>query len=209
LAAASRAEPLRSAPRENKVRIDPEVNVPFQARPIRRVVTGTDAQGRSCVLYDGPAPNVNTHVSARMTDLWVYHQVPAPISGSRDDGNLPFSFEPPHAGGHLRVVESLGRPANYDPATDPQRKERHEPVRAANGTFYRGGQNAYSSPYHKSTTIDYGILLDGQRTLLLDDGAYPMQKGDVVVQLGNWHGWTNPDSGSQMAFVMMGAKEDQ
>jgi hypothetical protein len=27
------------------------------------------------------------------------------------------------------------------------------------------------------------------------------------VQLGNWHGWTNPDSGSLMAFVMMGAKE--
>ena len=183
--------------------------MPFQARPIRRVVTGTDDQDRSCVLYDGPAPNVNTHVSARMTDLWVYHQVPAPISGTRDDGNLPFSFEPPHQGGHLRVVESMGRPANYDPSTDAQRKERHETVRAANGTLYRGGQNAYSSPYHKSTTVDYGILLDGQRTLLLDDGAYPLQKGDVVVQLGNWHGWTNPDSGSLMAFVMMGAEEER
>ncbi|MEA2866015.1 MAG: hypothetical protein QOE39_730, partial [Bradyrhizobium sp.] len=37
----------------------------------------------------------------------------------------------------------------------------------------------------------------------------PLQKGDVVVQLGNWHGWTNPDGGSLMAFVMMGAKEHQ
>jgi hypothetical protein len=183
--------------------------MPFQSRPIRRVVTGTDERGRSCVLFDGPAPNVNTHVSARMSDLWVYHQVPAPISGNRDDGNLPFNFEPPHQGGHLRVVESMGRPANYDASTDLHRKDRHETVRAANGTLYRGGQNAFSSPYHKSTTVDYGILLDGQRTLLLDDGAYPLQKGDVVVQLGNWHGWTNPDSGSLMAFVMMGAKEDR
>jgi hypothetical protein len=28
-------------------------------KPIRRVVTGNDAQGRSGVLFDGPAPNVN------------------------------------------------------------------------------------------------------------------------------------------------------
>jgi len=181
--------------------------MPFQARPIRRIVTGNDAQGRSCVLFDSAAPNVNTHVSARMTDLWVYHGVPAPIGGNRDDGNLPFSFEPPHEGGHLRIVESMGKPADYDPAKDTHRKKRHETVRAENGTFYRGGQNAFSSPYHKSQTIDYGVLVDGHRTLLLDEGAYPLQKGDVVVQLGNWHGWTNPDGNSVMAFVMMGAKE--
>jgi hypothetical protein len=29
-----------------------------------------------------------------------------------------------------------------------------------------------------------------------------------VVQLGNWHGWTNPRIGSLMAFVMMGGKFD-
>jgi quercetin dioxygenase-like cupin family protein len=193
---------------DNEPSIDFEVTMPFDPKPIRRVVTGTDDQGRSCVLFDSAAPNVNTHVSARMTDLWVYPQVPAPISGNRDDGNLPFNFEPPHGGGHLRIVESKGRPADYDPAKDMQRKERHETERAANGTLYRGGQNAFSSPYHKSQTVDYGILLDGQRTLLLDDGAYPLKKGDVVVQLRNWHGWTNPDSGSMMAFVMMNAKEE-
>jgi len=29
------------------------------------------------------------------------------------------------------------------------------------------------------------------------------------VQLGNWHGWTNPRVGSLMAFVMMGAKFEE
>jgi hypothetical protein len=33
-----------------------------------------------------------------------------------------------------------------------------------------------------------------------------MRAGDVVVQLGNWHGWTNLTSPSLMAFVMMGAR---
>jgi quercetin dioxygenase-like cupin family protein len=59
---------------------------------------------------------------------------------------------------------------------------------------------------HKSATVDYGILLDGERTLILDHGNVTMRAGDVVVQLGNWHGWTNLKRPSLMAFVMMGAR---
>ena len=91
-------------------------------KPIRRVVTGNDAQGRSCVLYDSAAPNVNANAFKKgtgMTDIWVFHNCPAVISGERDDGNLPFHFEPPHHGGHLRIVQSSGKPKDYDPAKDP------------------------------------------------------------------------------------------
>jgi hypothetical protein len=45
--------------------------------------------------------------------------------------------------------------------------------------------------------------------LLLDSGEIVMRPGDVVVQLGNWHGWTNPRADSLMAFVMMGATFDE
>ncbi len=61
---------------------------------------------------------------------------------------------------------------------------------------------------HKSATVDYGILLDGERTLLLDRGNVVLKRGDAVVQLGNWHGWANVNGGSLMAFVMMGATFD-
>ena len=179
-----------------------------EPKPIRRVVTGNDAEGRSCVLFDSPAPNVNPGAISKgtcMTDVWVYQNLPAPISGARDDGNLPFHFEPPHHGGHLRVVQSNGRPADYDQSKDPA----HKPLRPTwlrpDGVWDRGGQNWFSSPVHKSTTVDYGIVLEGERTLLLDRGNVTMKAGDVVVQLGNWHGWTNINGGSLMAFVMMGA----
>jgi mannose-6-phosphate isomerase-like protein (cupin superfamily) len=82
----------------------------------------------------------------------------------------------------------------------------HPPRRRPDGVWDRGGQNAFSSPIHKSETVDYGILLAGERVLVLDSGELVMNPGDVVVQLGSWHGWTNPRSGSLMAFVMMGAK---
>ena len=177
-------------------------------KPIRRVVTGNDVRGRSCVLWDGPAPNVNpgaVSAGAGMTDVWVFGRCPAIVTGERDDGNLPFNFEPPEHGGHLRIVQSRGRSPDYDPAKDPRTVAVHEPRQRPGGTWDRGGQNAYSSPIHKSATVDYGILLEGERVLRLDDGERVMHPGDVVVQLGNWHGWTNPRQGSSMAFVMMGA----
>jgi hypothetical protein len=182
-----------------------------EPRPIRRVVTGHDAQGRSCVLFDSAAPNVNPGAISRgtcMTDLWVYQSAPANISGDRDDGNLPFHFEPPSAGGHLRIVQSSGKPNDYDRANDPAHKPLHPTRLRPDGVWDRGGQNYFSSPVHKSATVDYGILLAGERTLLLDRSKIVMQAGDVVVQLGNWHGWTNPSGGSLMAFVMMGATFD-
>jgi len=182
---------------------------PEGIRPIRRVVTGNDASGRSRVLFDSAAPNVNPGAISKgtcMTDVWVYASSPAVISGERDDGNLPFHFEPPAAGGHLRVVQSPARPADYDPAQDPGHVPLHEPRRRADGVWVRGGQNCFSAPIHKSETLDYGIVLEGERVLVLDSGEIVMRPGDVVVQLGNWHGWTNPRSGSLMAFVMMGGK---
>src|SRR5258708_36930685 len=91
-------------------------------RPIRRVVTGNDEYGRSRVLFDGAAPNVNPGAvssSAGMTDVWVFHSCPAVISGERDDGNLPFHFEPPEYGGHLRLVLPPGRATGDGPASAP------------------------------------------------------------------------------------------
>ena len=140
-----------------------------------------------------------------MTDIWVYQTAPAIISGRRDDGNLPFHFEPPRQGGHLRIVQSTGKPTDYDQAKDPAYKPLGPTQLRPDGVWDRSGQNLFSSPVHKSVTLDYGIVLQGERTLLLDRGNVVIKAGDVVVQLGNWHGWANVNGGSLMAFVMMGA----
>ncbi len=178
-------------------------------KPIRRVVTGNDAEGKSGVLWDSAAPNANAgpiRPGTGMTDVWVYQECPSVITGDKDYGNLPFSFEPPEDGGHLRIVQSPGNVPGYDPAKDPTAVPLHEPRQRPGGTWDKGGANGFSSPVHKSETLDYGIVLEGERVLLLDDGEYIMNPGDVVVQIGNWHGWCNPRIGSLMAFVMMGAK---
>ncbi|MCC7485588.1 MAG: cupin domain-containing protein [Burkholderiales bacterium] len=181
-------------------------------KPVRRVVTANDADGRSYVLHDGPAPNVNANAFKKgtaMTDVWVFASCPADISGTRDDGTLPFHFEPPRSGGHLRIVQSDPKPPDYDPGNDRFIVPPHPPRKTEGGTFERGGQNLYTTRMHKSETLDYGILLAGERVLITDDGERVLKPGDVVVQVGSWHAWGNPGDGSQMAFVMMGANFDE
>lgn len=178
-------------------------------KPIRRVVTGNDAQGRSRVLFDSAAPNVreNAHKKGTgMTEIWVFHSCPAPISGERDDGILPDHAEPPQAGGHLRIVQSDPKPSDYDPAQDTYIVLEHPPRRTEGGTWERGGQNLYTTRTHKTESLNYGILLAGERILVLDDGEYALEPGNIVVQVGSWHAWSSPNETSQMAFIMMGGK---
>jgi uncharacterized cupin superfamily protein len=59
---------------------------------------------------------------------------------------------------------------------------------------------------HKTQTVDYGILLAGERILVLDDGDLPMRPGDVVIQVGAFHAWASPRISGLMAFDMIGAE---
>ena len=176
--------------------------------PIRRVVTGNDESGKSKVVWDGPAPNAQpTPMGDRgHTDLWVWYDTPAPISADRDDGNLRYNFPGPTDGGHLRVVQMQGRKPDYDPDTDKMITPAHEPKDAPSRRMWdRGGNNAFSSANHKTETVDYGILLFGERELVLDDRTLLMKPGDIVVQAGAWHLWSCPQDYALMAFDMISA----
>lgn len=192
--------------------IEERISMAESIKPIRRVVTGTDAQGRSCVLYDGPAPAVRANTFKKgtgMTDIWMFERAPAPISGNRDDGDIPFHFEPPAHGCRLRVVQSEHKPADYDAAADTYITAEHSPRKTEGGTWERGRQNLYTTRIHKSETLDYGIVLSGERVLVTDAGEHVLTPGDVVVQIGSWHAWSDRNYGSQMAFVMMAGRFDE
>jgi hypothetical protein len=181
-------------------------------RPIRRVVTGNDAQGRSRVLYDSAAPRVKASAFKKgtgMTDIWMFESAPAPVTGERDDGDLPFHFEPPENGGRLRIVQSDARPAVYDKTRDEHLTLEHPPKKTEGGTWERGRQNLYTTRIHKSETLDYGILVSGERILVTDAGEHLLEPGDVCIQVGSWHAWSETAKGSQMAFVMMAGRFDE
>ena len=180
--------------------------------PIRRVVTGNDERGRSKVVWDGPAPNeheasMGSPSGRGHTDLWVWNDNPAPLSGKTDDGDLTYDFPGPDDGGHFRVVHAPARAPNYDPAKDKDIVAPHPPKlrKGLKRVWDRGGNSAFSSAMHKTETIDYGIMLHGEREVVLDDVTLLMKPGDIVIQVGAWHRWNFP-KGAVMAFDMFAAK---
>jgi len=178
-------------------------------KPIRRLIAGDDDDGLSRVLIDGPAPNAHpspTLPGCGHTDLWVWNDSPLKLGGNTDEGNLQYNFPGEPRGGHLRVVQRAGRPAGYDRAKDSEAAPFHAPKMRAGttGTWERGGNDSYASTMHKTQTVDYGMMLNGARELILDEGRVLMQPGDIVIQVGAWHQWGYPLDG-RMAFDMIGA----
>ena len=178
---------------------------------IRRVVTGVDAQGRSCVEFDGLAPKFHenpTGATRGHTDFWVWEETPPPLR-TDDAGSWPYTFPGPAEGGHLRAVQSRSRPKDlgYSEANDPIRVDPHPPTMVPTGRRWdRGGRNSYIGDHHKTETVDYAILLEGERVLGLDDGEIIWRPGDVVIDVAAWHQWGSPREHGIVLFDMISAK---
>src|SRR5262245_46651549 len=76
-------------------------------KPIRRVVTGHDAAGRSVFVMDGPAPHVycRSPGSAVVTELWETRATPAEDRGNGDVTDQPSRLAPPRNGTVFRIIE--------------------------------------------------------------------------------------------------------
>jgi quercetin dioxygenase-like cupin family protein len=57
---------------------------------------------------------------------------------------------------------------------------------------------------HRTDTVDYGIVLAGEVWLVVDEGETRLSPGDVVIQRGTNHAWSNrTDAVARMAFVLL------
>lgn len=177
-----------------------------QYRPVRRVVTGNDALGRSHVLHDSDAPNVHARPRSPGTfffEMWTFADAPATIAGDADGSpaGQPLSHSPPARGAHWRLVHSPARQRSLDAAAA---RESHAAMNRTGASELREGGRHWNM--HRTPSVDYAFCLRGERHLVLDDADVLVRRGDVVVQLGNWHAWDNR-SGVEvdMSYVMIGA----
>jgi uncharacterized cupin superfamily protein len=179
--------------------------------PIRRVVTGNDENGKSGVVWDGPSPGVHetqlpgvggAQVEGRgHTDFWVWRETPAPLDDKEDAGTWNDEFPCPVGGGHQRVVHWLAKTPEAPPNAPYKAPEQH------GRTWDRGGGNHYNRSYmHKTKSVDYGIMISGERTLELDDATLTLYPGDIVIDVGAWHLWDSSAKGCLMAFDMFDAE---
>ena len=62
---------------------------------------------------------------------------------------------------------------------------------------------------HRTQSVDYGVAISGEATLVLDQGERLLTQGCVVVQRGTNHAWANR-SGKlcRMLFVLVDGRYD-
>ena len=175
-------------------------------RPIRRVVTGHDLQGRAVVVMDGPAGAV-LHRPSRpgvaLTDLWATSDPPSARPGG-DPVDRPVVLHPPTRGTVFRIVQ-------FDPE-DPGALAGEDGAAAftamgAAGAVVAGARHPYM---HRTDTVDYAVVLQGSITMLLDDEDVGLSAGDVVVQNGTNHAWANRGHAPCLGgFVLIDAPADR
>ena len=169
----------------------------------RRVVTGHNAEGKSIFIADAPTPHVfqRNPGSAVVMELWETHAAPADNRGNDDAIARGFRLPPPKNGSVFRIIE-------YPP--DTQRLKALEIERKTDdgsGWMHAADKGSPRHPgFHKTASIDYAIVLSGEIVALMDEGEVLLKTGDVLIQRGTNHAWSNrTDAPCYVAFVLIDA----
>lgn len=182
-------------------------------KPVRRVVTGHDAQGRAILQEDGTVPRVQRvggAIGPMFHEVWNTQATPAPIDAAsgepHEDGIV---LAPPKNGTRIRVLDIPPEGDGIRNMTPEEARAHFAEVGAGSASAH--GEGSRHALMHRTETIDYGIVLEGELVLILDEGETTVRAGDIVIQRGTNHGWSNrSDKNCRIAFILIdGAFDEQ
>ena len=146
-------------------------------KPVRRVVTGHDAGGVAIVLQDDPIVKVKHGKSGVLTHLWNTKATPADIRTGT-------GIDDPGAEPHITAPPPGGSRfvvIDYPPGN--------------------------SGTMHRTETLDYVIVLEGEIDMDMDDSTVHLEAGDTLIQRGTNHAWCNRSNAvARVAFVLVDAE---
>ena len=157
----------------------------------RRVVTGLNARGQSCFIFNGPPPSTLSDRNRGAPSVALWQTAGAHASNEGAAETAPEAFDLSLAPGATKFLAREFAPvpdaANIDAA------ERARRARAASAVpdKYRVGLISDHPGMHVTDTIDYIAVVRGEITLVLEDGEEVLRAGDVVVDRGVPHAWEN------------------
>jgi mannose-6-phosphate isomerase-like protein (cupin superfamily) len=150
-------------------------------KQFRRVVTGHNAEGKSCVIFDGTASNVRippNEPNVAMTDFWYSDETPASNAGNKDNAVRPLVLQTPPKGSIFRVVE-----------LPPDSERNFSNLKGIDGGALQEGQR--HAGFHRTKSLDYIFVMEGELYCLLDEGEVLLKAGDFLIQRGTNHAWSN------------------
>ena len=161
-------------------------------------MTGHTRDGRSTILMDGPAPQVNqgAHPDGGSTVLWATDRAPASNTGDEDaaPAGVRNPVAPPWRGGSIfRIVDFV-----------PRTQSAPTPVQ---GVHHSDERSQRHPGFHMTDTVDYAIVLEGEVWAVLDDAETLLKAGDVLIQRGTYHAWDNrSEQVCRIAFILIDAE---
>ena len=148
------------------------------SKPIRRVVTGHDGRNVAKVIRDGAAANTKVpREGVASTLMWCTDAMPADMEVGEN-------------------AEDMG--ARILGTAPPENGTRFIVMEFAPGVV---------SEMHRTETIDYIAVLDGEIEMDMDDSTVKLRTGDIMVQRGTNHAWANRGTvPARLAIVLLDAK---
>jgi len=168
---------------------------------VRRIVTGVNAAGCSSIVSDTLLPTAEVAPGSPVrAGLWTTDSAPASNAGAADpapDGII-LRTPPAHRGGSvIRVTDIV-----------PDKLRAYEPEELRRrGCKTTPGRSARHPGFHATDTVDYAICLEGEVWAVLDEDETLMGPGDVLIQRGTYHAWSNrSDKICRMLFILIDAE---
>jgi quercetin dioxygenase-like cupin family protein len=146
---------------------------------VRRVVTGVDDDGRSCVVHDGePAWVLQPSPRVLMADAW---QTGGPLASVAQGGDAPGPWQRTPLGGGVLAGTVVQGPGDYD----------------------------FPEAWHATPTVDVDLITEGHLELWLPDlPPVELAPGDIVLQQGVNHRWQPVgENTTRMVTVMVGSSD--
>ncbi len=177
---------------------------------IRRLVTGLNSRGKSILVADGPAECIARPLSSvpelALINLWSTQESPTEISFQHDAATKVTGLLPSAGGSIFRMVDFPPESTYLNQVSSTLREEAFANMKAEDCADH----DQHAHPFmHRTSTVDYVLVLEGEIYLVLDQSEHLMQAGDVAVQCATNHAWSNrSNKNCRMAFILLDAKEE-
>jgi mannose-6-phosphate isomerase-like protein (cupin superfamily) len=173
----------------------------MELRSTRRIVTGHDSDGKAVVVFDSSLQAKQRSAGANgMTLLWTTREFPVDMAGSADGAQNHAGVPPVTNGTVFRIVD-------FAPASPHASPVDHHQILISMGIDPATQGYGRHANTHRTRTIDYALVLDGEIDMLLDDSEIHVKAGDVLVQQGTNHAWVNNGTKPcRIAFILIDGK---
>ncbi|KAF2098678.1 hypothetical protein NA57DRAFT_75915 [Rhizodiscina lignyota] len=157
------------------------MSIPNDLPPVNRYITTHDSEGKAVFSTELSEQPPRVHMGERASFALAYTTSGSPVKLNDDadiEGYKPYLASPPG-------------------------------LTVSNGTVCRMVDFAPARPkgaMHRTVSIDYGVVIEGEIECLLDSGEKRiMKRGDICVQRATAHAWKNlsQDKWARMMFVLM------